>query len=320
MDNDKPQQKDEENIGSFYMGRMRPPPEPKRVLPPGVLSIVAIAALGGIIWYAYPRGAERYTDMDVPVVKADNAPIKEAPADPGGMEVRHQDSTVFDPLEKKPGAEVEKLQPPPEQPLDKDAVIKSADAKSPLPASEAPKLDLQMKDAGNGTEKIVPVASSATLKNTAPAAPAVKPVAESKAPAKSTAKSVTKSAVADDSDDETDEVKEAPKAIPAKAAVVPGKTAVVAAPAKAVAPVSGEAYEVQLGSYRDMEGLKKDWSRLQKKFSSQLGKLTMRAVKASIAGKGTFYRLQAGTVSKDTAQGICTTIKSAKGVCILAKK
>ncbi|MDO3398203.1 hypothetical protein QWJ41_21005, partial [Nocardioides sp. SOB44] len=60
--------KDDENLGSFYMGRMRPPPEPDRVMPKGVLTIVAVLAFMGIIWYAYPQGQEKYTDVNVPVV------------------------------------------------------------------------------------------------------------------------------------------------------------------------------------------------------------------------------------------------------------
>src|SRR5262245_27712097 len=90
----------DENLGSFYMGRTRTSMRPKRVLPQGVLTAVALVVFAGVLWYAYPRGAEKYSDMDVPVVKADTSPVKTVPADPGGMEVRHQDSTVFDPLQK----------------------------------------------------------------------------------------------------------------------------------------------------------------------------------------------------------------------------
>jgi hypothetical protein len=144
MDND-------ENIGSFYMGRTRQAPEPKRMFPPGLLTIAAVAVLGGIIWYAYPRGAEKYASVDIPVVKADTSPIKAEPIDPGGMEVRHQDSTVFDPLEKKAGTEVEKLQPKPEEPLDKAEVIKDITAVAPQMASKD--MDLQMKEAGDSPEK-----------------------------------------------------------------------------------------------------------------------------------------------------------------------
>ncbi|MFH1157565.1 MAG: SPOR domain-containing protein [Pseudomonadota bacterium] len=151
--------KKDENLGSFYMGRLRPPPQPERQLPPGLLTVFALFALAGILWYAYPRGAEKYADMDVPVVKADTSPIREQPESPGGMEVPHQDSTVFDPLEKKSSGAVEKLRPASEEPLDKEAAIRSAIRATPPAAIKmAPKLnlDLQMKDEKNGVEKAVP--------------------------------------------------------------------------------------------------------------------------------------------------------------------
>lgn len=154
------EKKEDENIGSFYIGRMRKPPQPKRLLPPGLLTTIVLLLLAGLIWYAYPHGAEKYVDMDVPVVKADTTPIKEAPEEPGGMDVPHQDSTVFEPLEKNSLAEVEKLQPAPEEPMDKEqAIIKSSESsKSTVAVKMAPKLDLdlQMKDSGRGLEKVVP--------------------------------------------------------------------------------------------------------------------------------------------------------------------
>src|SRR5262249_24589967 len=105
---------------SFYMGRMRPPPEPDRMLPKGALTGIAVLAFIGIIWYAYPQGAEKYTDVNVPIVTADTAPYKSAPVDPGGMEVRHQDSTVFETLDKKTTSKKpEKVTSKTETPLDK---------------------------------------------------------------------------------------------------------------------------------------------------------------------------------------------------------
>jgi hypothetical protein len=153
--------KEDENLGSFYMGRSRTPPQPKRYFPQGLLTIVTLLAFAAVIWYAYPRGAEKYADMDVPVVKADTSPVKTEPTDPGGMDVPHQDSTVFDPLEKKASAsgEVEKILPGPEEPMDKTIIIKSEEAPV-VPVIEAapqPKMDLapQIKD-NAGMEKLVP--------------------------------------------------------------------------------------------------------------------------------------------------------------------
>jgi len=274
----------EENIGSFYMGRVRPPPEPKRSLPPGVLTVIALAALGGIIWYAYPRGAEKYTNVDVPLVKADTAPIKAVPANPGGMEVSHQDSTAFDPLQKNGGQEVEKLMPTPEQPLDKDQAIKEEDVK-PVASSPAlpPKLDMQMKETGNGTEEIVPKAEPV---KTEPAKTAPVKTASAAPPAK---------AEADSQDEADDQATDKPAAADTQ-------------------------YEVQLGSYHEMTDAKKDWDHFQKKYPPYFSKLKMRLVKVDIPAKGTYYRLQAGVVSKDRAHAICDALKADKKGCILAKK
>ncbi len=132
---------EDENLGSFYMGKMRPPPEPERVLPRGLLTGVIVLAFVAVLWWAYPQGQEKYTDMDVPVVQADTSPYKSAPEDPGGMEVRHQDSTIFDPMEKK-GDTVEKLMPAPEQPVDKAEVLGK---EPPVLDSKKPELNLEMQ-------------------------------------------------------------------------------------------------------------------------------------------------------------------------------
>lgn len=117
-------EKEEDHLGSFYMGRMRPPPEPKRKISTASLAFVILCAFAAIVFYAYPKGDEKYAGVEVPVIKADAAPFKVKPQDPGGMEIRHQDSTVFDPLERKEEEPVvEKLQPLPEAAVDKYEVL-----------------------------------------------------------------------------------------------------------------------------------------------------------------------------------------------------
>jgi hypothetical protein len=306
--------KGEENIGSFYMGR-RPPSPPKRLLPPGVLTVFALAALGGIIWYAYPRGAERYTNLDVPVVKADTAPIKEKPASPGGMEVSHQDSTVFDPLQKNGNAEVEKLTPSPEQPLDKDQAIKD-EAIKPMATSPNAPPQLQVNQTANGAEEIIPKAPEAKPPVMVPApAPVIIPApapmaASTPTPAPKVAQVTSLSQLAGVPQPQA-------KPIVTPKAEAPKKE--VKKEEKADTGVAN--YEVQLGSYRETDEAKKDWSRLQKKFADQLAGLKMRLVKADIPGKGTYYRLRAGMISHDRAHEICDALKDDHGVgCILAKK
>lgn len=162
----------DENIGSFYMGR-RPPETPERVLPKGGLTVVALLAFAAIIWYAYPEDEEKYAGMDVPVVVAQKDAYKFTPDDPGGMEVRHQDSTVFDPLERKPSQTVEKLMPTPEEPINRADVLKGGVA-----ARLEPKLDMQMEKLDAGAEKFVAKAEDVKM------ADVVKPVAKPEATVK----------------------------------------------------------------------------------------------------------------------------------------
>lgn len=331
--------KKEEEIGSFYMGR-RPPQPPRRLLPPGVLTVLALVALGGIIWYAYPRGAERYTNLDVPVVKADTAPIKEKPANPGGMEISHQDSTVFDPLQKSGnGAKVEKLAPAPEQPMDKNQAIKAEDQIKPIAASPnlPPKLDMQVKQTADGAEVIIPAAPAAKppvmARMAAPPPAAVSAVPRTPTPAASLApvkmaaaaprpqpklqllpQSAAKPQAA------APVAKPVAKPVPAVKKEAPKKEAAQQKP-KTEKVAAGGDYEVQLGSYRETADAKKDWPRLQKKYAAQLAGLKMRLVKADIPGKGIYYRMHAGTISKDRAHEICDALKATHGEgCFVEKR
>ena len=150
----KPEQNDDdETMGSFYMGRMRPPPEPQRVMPKGLLASITFVAFAIILWYAYPRGVEQQDMADVPLIAADKAPYKFKPENPGGMEVRHQDSTVFNPLVKKEVAEVERLAPQPEEAMDKEEALKEVAPVQEEPVLEQTtdmKLDLQADADGTG--------------------------------------------------------------------------------------------------------------------------------------------------------------------------
>lgn len=168
---------EDENLGSFYMARARDPLQPRRLLPAGLLTTLALLAFAGIVWYAYPRGAEKYTDMAVPVIKADTEAVKVAPVDPGGMEVPHQDSTAFDPLTKRSSGEVEKFLPAAEEPMDTERVFPPAEKiKLPPEAVVAPKLDLESKMTEEEIEQDEPVMQAVVpepkvLKPSKPVAP-----------------------------------------------------------------------------------------------------------------------------------------------------
>lgn len=280
----------DENIGSFYIGR-RPPETPERVLPKGGLTIVALLTFAAIIWYAYPEGEEKYAGMDVPVVLAQKDAYKFTPDDPGGMQVRHQDSTVFDPLEKKTTKTVEKLMPTPEEPVNKAEVLKAETT-----AKLEPKLDMQIEKLDTGAEKIVAKTEAVqTQAAEAVTRPVAKPVAE-KTPEKTAAAKPAEKAV-----EKTVE-----------------KPATLADAAKA--ETNGKSVYIQLGSYRNTAGAAEDWNRLKKKHPALLGSLEMRTQRVDLGSKGVFNRLQAGKVSEEKAREICETLKASNpGGCIVVR-
>lgn len=284
----EPQDKDDDALGSFYMGRMRPPPQPQRVMPRGLLSVLALVAFAIIIWYAYPRGQEKYTNIDIPTIAADTSVYKFTPDDPGGMEVRHQDSTVFDPMERKETDKVENILPKPEEAMTKEEALKAGSVLGDADNSGL-NLDMQMQEVSEGTEKIVPkveekVAEVAVVK------PQPKPETIEKKP--EAPKAVT-----------------APKPAPVKTERVPLTSTTVA----------GGKY-IQLGSYRDPSGAKKDWDILRKKYPSLLGGLSMKIETVNLGAKGTWHRLYAGQLSESRANEVCSILKTQNsGGCIVAK-
>lgn len=286
-DDQKPK---DENIGSFYIGR-RPPPSPERVLPKGGLSVIALIAFAAIVWYAYPTAEEAQDAADVPVVLAEKSAYKFTPDDPGGMKVPHQDSTVFDPLDKKDASRVEKLLPGTEEPVNKDEVLKAETQEQPRTA---------------GTEKLASTKVEEPAKVEAKPAEAVKPAetpkAEEKAEAKTEAKVETKKT------EVKTEAKPAAKT----------ETAATKPAAQASAPAGGNVY-IQLGSYRSTDGAATDWKKLKQKHPELLKGLDMRTQRVDLGDKGVFNRLQAGKVSEARAKEICDALKADANNCIVVR-
>src|ERR1041385_3749239 len=64
---------------------------------PMLIVVVALGGVAGIVGYLYfARGSG--SDGVVPLVKADDRPVKVRPENPGGMEVPDQDKEIYDRL------------------------------------------------------------------------------------------------------------------------------------------------------------------------------------------------------------------------------
>ncbi len=290
------------DIGAFYMNRpqgLGVQPERRR-FSPGMAAVGVLIIFGVIIWQAYPRGSEKYEDMDVPLVRADASPYKLEPTEPGGMVVPHQDSTVFAPLEGTDAARTtpEQVLPEPEEPIERGEEIiglpetgsgmrsEQRDA-SAEPGGDEPSLNLGQIEAAPKTTEVLAAAHDES-ETPIVATPAKTP--EKKAPVPVAKKAETTS------------------------------SASAAKKAASVAPASGKSVYIQLGSFKDESAANKAWSLLKKKYLSIIGSLEPRIEKADLGAKGVFWRLQAGAVSEAEGGRICGDLK-AKGeaACIIAK-
>ncbi|SBV93596.1 putative Cell division protein FtsN [uncultured Alphaproteobacteria bacterium] len=162
------------------VGREAPPEEdllPPRSARRSLLfgALIGLAAAAGAAWYILGTGGQPNSGpQEVPVVKAEKAPVKVRPADPGGMDVPNQDKLVYNRVEQgsvKP--EVEHLLPQPTQPRD---LPKSADGlgdgMTPLPPP--------LPDTAKPVETVKvtpPPAPAETPKAAEPPKPAPAPVA-----------------------------------------------------------------------------------------------------------------------------------------------
>jgi outer membrane biosynthesis protein TonB len=95
-------------------------PRRDRRLPAILLTATVMALFAGGLWFAYVQGTKHApvaaAQRDgVPLLRADDRPTKMKPEQPGGMKVPDQNVSLYN--DKPTGAQVEKLLPPPEQPM-----------------------------------------------------------------------------------------------------------------------------------------------------------------------------------------------------------
>ena len=79
-------------------------------------------------------------------------------------------------------------------------------------------------------------------------------------------------------------------------------------------------YYVQLASIQSRGATESEWKKLQKKYGATISELKYRVQEASLS-RGTFYRIQAGPISKESAEEICREIKAVNpNGCLVVKQ
>ncbi len=110
-------------------------------------------------------------------------------------------------------------------------------------------------------------------------------------------------------------VPEPPKAEPAAPAAPTQTTATQTA----AAPSDG--FVLQLASLKAKERAPAEWSRLQKSYPTLLGSRQLLVLPVDLAGRGTFYRVQAGYFpDRAAAEAVCKQLKAKSQDCLVTKR
>ncbi len=305
------------------------------------LSVVAVGVIVAVGLH-FMRGSQN-GGANVPLIRADERPIKVRPDDPGGMQVPNQDKLIYERMEQGEGdSRVERLLPSPEQPQipakdvasaqpprpSPDAEIlrpgqpvaptrpqpvetqqtRPADPPLPKAAAQAPVTRQAMTDAGSSPIPLQP--PIAQTQAVAPQAAAPQPVRPSNPPP------VQQPQVQ----------RQAPAPVQHQAAVQLKQPPQPAAPAPAPAAAShpkalaGGDWLIQLGALRSAADADREWGRIQRSNVDLLGSLKSDVVRVELGEKGTFWRLRAGPLSEQAARQLCVDLKTRNQGCIIARK
>jgi cell division septation protein DedD len=275
-------------------------PARRRSVPFFMLTVaVVMTTFAGGVWATYRIMVRHSASGPVPVIRAEERPVKIPPVNPGGMTVPDQDKFVLN-RETPTDTRVEQLLPPPEAPLPRPAPVETM--ARPVPPQES---DL--------TTPTAALASSAS--DAASAAPnplpalAVQPPPFTPAPPASVPPA------------------SAPPAVPEPAAPAPTATA-MATPAPAAPPAARSysptdsvvGWRLQLGAVRTPDQAQKEWSRLKTAQADVLGSLPADMVRVDLGDRGIFYRIQAGPLADADAQSACAELRRRKVACLLVKR
>jgi cell division septation protein DedD len=104
-----------------------------------LLFLLALGLLSLVLLRAYKAAQEAAIVAEVPLLRADAGPIRRRPEDPGGMTVPHREMLVYEAIEGGTVEHVvERLLPPPEEPLPRPSppepvITPALDAAPPAP-------------------------------------------------------------------------------------------------------------------------------------------------------------------------------------------
>ena len=263
--------------------------------------LVVLGAAGASSWH-YVR--ERFLSSaapagPVPVIGPGDEPIKEAPKQPGGMQVPDQDKIILNGAAAQP--KVEQILPPPPPPLPSPTPPTTAAPAPAPPVAAAPPNQSPPAPSppSTGAPANPPAAASA------PSAPPTPPrTVEAPAPQVVTAAPL-------------------PATRPtAKASTPPPVTS---APAPTIAhesappELAARGWFVQLGAVRSTAAAQTEWTRLKHAHADLLASLKANAVRVERGG-AVLYRIEAGPLADGgAASHLCRSLLQRHVACIVLR-
>lgn len=256
-----------------------------------VLGVLLVGtALAGLGWTLLGPSGAPVGPEDVPLVLAEDTPTKERPAEPGGITIPNQDTLVYGLIEptRQDGEVVERLLPPPEEPL-AIAPPPAEPVVVPQPEPEsAPAATIGQVLEDTAEPTVEAADQAAELADVAPAAGTEEP-----APPEATFE---------------DEVGAAVSALEAE-------------PAEPE-PASSRIWRVQVGAVKDEAQVDPEWRRLKGKLGDLVSGLGLTVETADLgSGQGLYHRLQLGAFAdRGGAEALCAELK-ARGVdCLVVRR
>ncbi len=263
----------------------------------GIFAIGGLCLLGWVFFQNKTLSVE-----DTPIIKADNNPNKVKPDDPGGMVVANMDKTVYDTISGNMESfdKNEKVLPAPEEPIDRIQVIQG----QPQP-----------KEAETDVSDIA--ADSDEVQQDVDVEPDPTPASAPVPTPKESRPAVLSEAVKASSGDAVRPITESDLKLVPHVPEKP-KEAVVGAVQTISSPVRG--YKVQLAAFRTEKDAVETWQKFQRSHRDLLGNLRYYIERKDVAGKGTFYRLQAGMVVKEAdARLLCKKLSEVSQGCFVVE-
>lgn len=288
-------------VGSIFnaLDRQKGRMEPRKPVWATAIVLSLMTFLGTVLWFSYPREAAKGADPVVPIIRADAGSYKIVPRDPGGMDIPHRDSTVFDTLRAGRETEggmrrVESLLPESETPLPREQLFAGLKTEVKVEGRTVAKYEdkpdsVTVAKVEETVSKPIPSKSEAAEANAVPEPVKVAVAAPVPTPAP------------------------APK--PDRQAA---ETASKTEPAAGVETFEGS-YFVQLASLKSEEAGETAWAGMLKELH-MLRPYKHRIQRADLGAKGVYYRVQAGPMKEAQAKQVCEAIKAQRpGGCLVTR-